>query len=244
LQQNNKIHLDFVITGTGRCGTVYAAKLLTSLGHPCTHESIFTPEGIFYALKTLGSGSLKNSKCSKKENSNWYPEGVLPVGESSYMAANFLGHKILNGVKIVHLIRDPAKVIFSWIRFGYFQNKTHKLLKPWEDNISIEIPEIWHYDNPIERACYYYLAWNKLIELNADESLYFKHRIEDGNGFLGFLNIEDKTDSFSNKHSNTNNKKGDKRSYKDIPESPLKEEIVKFAIEHGYDTSEKNSKIF
>lgn len=240
-----KIHLDFVITGTGRCGTVYAAKLLTSLGRPCTHESIFTPNGISHAKNVLQSGLIENSKCSLNKDSEWYPEGVLPVGESSYMAASFLDSPLLRGAKVVHLIRDPAKVMFSWLRFGYFQNDSNKRLKFWEDNLSILMPEIWHHKEPIERACYYYLAWNNLIELKANKDLYHKQRIEDGNGFLEFLNVEEKENAFSNKSENTNNineKDKDKRSYRDIPESPLKEEIVKFAIDHGYDVDEGSSK--
>lgn len=242
--QKQSIHLDFVITGTGRCGTVYAAKLLTSLGHPCTHESIFTPDGISHALKSIKSGKIKNSTVSKNGNLDWYPKGVLPVGESSYMAASFLDRKILHNVKVVHLIRDPAKVVFSWLRFKYFQSVPHPKLKYWEDNLALLMPEIWHYENPVERACYYYLAWNNLIELKANKSLYLKHRIEDGNGFLKFLNIEEKDNSFSNKKANTNNRNKDERSYRDIPESPLKEEILEFAIDHGYDVDDKRIKIF
>ena len=39
--KTDKQKLDFLVTGTGRCGTVYMAELLTSLGIPCGHESLF-----------------------------------------------------------------------------------------------------------------------------------------------------------------------------------------------------------
>ena len=37
--------LKYLVTGTGRSGTVYMARLLTSLGIPCSHEMIFDYRG-------------------------------------------------------------------------------------------------------------------------------------------------------------------------------------------------------
>lgn len=36
--------LQFVVTGTGRSGTVYASTLLTRAGIPCEHEKWFRPQ--------------------------------------------------------------------------------------------------------------------------------------------------------------------------------------------------------
>ena len=38
--------LKIISTGTGRCGTAYMSKLLTSVGIPCGHESLFTNKGL------------------------------------------------------------------------------------------------------------------------------------------------------------------------------------------------------
>jgi hypothetical protein len=34
----------YLVVGTGRCGTVYMAKLLSSVGVPCGHEATVTPQ--------------------------------------------------------------------------------------------------------------------------------------------------------------------------------------------------------
>ena len=47
------MNLKYIIASTGRSGTVYMARLLTSVGVPCGHESIFTWQGIEKAKKIL-----------------------------------------------------------------------------------------------------------------------------------------------------------------------------------------------
>ena len=64
--------LRVVVTGTGRSGTGFAARWLTSAGIPCGHEAFFSHRGYDKALVRL---DLK------------YPE---LAAESSWMAAPYL----------------------------------------------------------------------------------------------------------------------------------------------------------
>lgn len=73
-----------LITGTGRCGTGWMARALTAAGAPCGHEAAFTARG--------------HGDC------DW-------VAESSWLAAPYLDR--LDGVYVVHLVRDPLKTIAS-----------------------------------------------------------------------------------------------------------------------------------
>ena len=47
------MHLKYLITGTGRCGTVFCARSLTNLGTPCGHESIFDWRELELAIKKI-----------------------------------------------------------------------------------------------------------------------------------------------------------------------------------------------
>lgn len=73
---------EFVITGTGRCGTVFLANLIDKLGIPCRHEYFYEPEG--------------------------YSKRIGVRGDVSWMAVPFL--KDYKG-PVVHLVRHPVKVI-------------------------------------------------------------------------------------------------------------------------------------
>jgi hypothetical protein len=91
--------IKYIVTGTGRCGTMFFAKYLTSAGINCGHELIFTNSGVEAANKNL----LINNNVQ---------------ADSSYMAAPYLSHSLLKNAKIVHLVRDPIKVLNSFVS-GY-----------------------------------------------------------------------------------------------------------------------------
>jgi len=110
--------LKYLVTGTGRCGTVYMARLLTLAGIPCGHESIFDWKGITWAKRRLaGEVPLELSSIStiRLENGRWSPEpewltDVEAIeAESSYMAAPFLEESFLSETKVIHLVRHPIK---------------------------------------------------------------------------------------------------------------------------------------
>ena len=89
------------MTGTGRCGTTYMARLLTSLGIMCGHEAIFNYDGILKAnLRLQGKLNIKTSHVSSHDIltdtpiESWHdPETA--IAESSYLAAPFLKTKLL-----------------------------------------------------------------------------------------------------------------------------------------------------
>src|SRR6516165_7960197 len=56
--------LQYLVVGTGRSGTVYLARLLTSIKIPCGHERVFNGEDIDAALAILEQGG-SNSWCSQ-----------------------------------------------------------------------------------------------------------------------------------------------------------------------------------
>jgi hypothetical protein len=113
--------LKYLVTGCGRSGTVYMAKLLTSLGVPCGHETIFDFDGIERALERIaGSIPLKLSETSLRAKEDWVDVNTI-VADASYMAAPYLD--FFPDATIIHVVRHPVKVINSFCNYiHYFQN--------------------------------------------------------------------------------------------------------------------------
>ncbi|MEI8270832.1 MAG: hypothetical protein WCG45_05710 [bacterium] len=159
----------YLVVGTGRCGSVYMARLLTSLGIPCSHEAIFNYKGLDFAKKVLiGEAPLETSFCSthdilnNEEKLEDWLEGEI-IAESSYMAAPFLNESFLNEVKIIHVVRNPFKVISSFTEdVKFFEDGA--IYKEWKDFVFFHLPELKKIKDPIEMACYFYVTWNRMIE--------------------------------------------------------------------------------
>jgi len=150
--------LRVVATGTGRCGTGFTGKLLSSAGLLCGHESIFGPKGLDNALRLLKSSSL--------------------MAESSWLAAPFLGHDILKNTVIVHLVRHPEKTIQSQMRIGTWGDRpSNNAYAQFHWRV---MPDIKQYEtNRLARCAYKYVHWNRMIEENAQGHVYIRHNIED-----------------------------------------------------------------
>ena len=99
--------LKFLVTGSGRSGTNYMCRFLTSVNVMCGHESIFTYEGITEAIYRLHDPKLvSTSICSTLDKTSWF-DPQKQIAESSYLAAPYLDDPILEDTKILHLIRNP-----------------------------------------------------------------------------------------------------------------------------------------
>lgn len=174
----------YLVTGTGRCGTVYMARLLTSLGIPCGHESVFDYRGIRWAEKRLKREEpLELSYVSQTEYKDgkwkpldrWLVDLTSIVAESSYMAAPFLNEPIMQGATVIHVVRDPVKVVHSFCNYiDYF--KSHVGSNSYEQFIYRWVPELQKEMPQYDRACLFYVRWNEMIE-RGKPALF--HRIED-----------------------------------------------------------------
>jgi hypothetical protein len=173
----NKNKLWFTIVGTGRCGTVYFAKLLTAIGLPCGHERMFGPEGLEHALKF----NTNNSDVS--QHSGLVNKGNYFVAESSYMAVPYLEHSILNDTTVIHAIRNPIKVILSFHNKLQYWHSAH--LNRWETFIQ-NFVDVGN-GSPLDKCCKYVVDWNKNIEL-CQKKRYLRIKLEDGTEpLLNFL---------------------------------------------------------
>jgi len=196
--------LKYTITGTGRCGTLNIARNFTLAGIPCGHESIFDIGGIDTAKKRLnGEIKIHASGISTEfgNKSVWF-DPLLIQADSSYMAAPFLEDEVLRDTIIIHLKRDPLKVISSFVKnLGYFKT----LDNPWEKFIYLHVPTILDFETPLERACEYYIKWNEMISKHN----VVVHKIEDNPNILfEKLNLS-RLEKLSNERNFFNNRKED-----------------------------------
>lgn len=243
------LKLNYIVTGTGRCGTTFYARLLTSLEIPCVHEGIFNYKGLDWAkLVISGKGSIEPSHCSTHDVlSNRRLEPWLNTkdvkAESSYMAAPFLGDDILEEVKIIHVIRNPLDVISSHVvDANFFGVKPED--NPWLKFVFNHMPELKNIENKIERACYYYVHWNMMIEKIKEIRPYLLHKAEDmcDEKLIKFLNVK-KPEIFFEDNKINSWKKGDRRlRLEDIPNGKIKNDFIEITERYNYKI--KNKKIF
>lgn len=231
------LELEYIVTGTGRCGTLFAANYLTSAGVPCTHEAVFTPAGLDFAFRVLdGSEKAVSSKISKGDNLS---DCEIEISaESSYMAAPFL-RKFPN-TKTIHLVRNPMDVVGSFLGMGYFVSANPSPLPDDEQSkenclyerfIHSFLDELGEDMTSLDRACLYWAAWNEMIE--ASGMVAHRHRLEDPvEGLSGFLGREG---NYSNRRCNTMESVVKKRwSPNQIQNPSVRRRLKDVAKRYGY----------
>lgn len=235
------INLKYLVTGTGRCGTTYMARLLTSLGIMCGHESIFNPGGLAAAENKIYFGDKIETSLVSTKNiivdqpyEIWFDPKLIKA-ECSYMAAPFLAEKFLENTKIIHIVRNPFHVLSSFLydlNFFDFQQ-----LDIYKNYVLKHLPDIKNVKTNIERACYYYICWNQMIEKIKYTKPYFFHKVENKctKELCNFLEVEHFDNYFSD--SNINSWKRDRKktlSLADIPEGPIKKDFIETICRYGY----------
>lgn len=216
------IKLQLIGTGTGRCGTRYVAKLLSSAGLLCGHEYFFSFPGLHEARRRLN------------QERNAY------VGDISWLAAPLLDSVELRDALVIHVIRHPKKVIESMVRMP------ERMTPPYNSFLERHLPILLAYDEEIDKAALRYVGWNRWIErLCADGRPYVRYRIEDGPMALFDLlkevgavhKLPKEGDLFSNTKCNTKDGLG----YDPVEVDPneinfmLRAQLRGVAQEYGYD---------
>jgi hypothetical protein len=243
------MRLKYIITGTGRCGTVYLARVLTELEILCGHEAIFDCYGIDVALDRIkGERPLKLSDVSmmKFEGTHcsvipeWLPDINEIVADSSYLAAPYLQ---LFDVDFIHLVRDPIKVVNSFCNYiNYFKHPypSDPYGMVYEEFVYKYVPELHKPMTQYERACLYYVRWNQMIEKNLEGKKFIFHRIEDNlQPVLEFVGASGDV-RFTDTKVNSFEKTGKTFSLNDIKNSPLKRDFIDMGRRYGYPMDSEN----
>lgn len=232
--------LEYLVTGTGRCGTVYMARLLTQLGIPCGHETFFDYHGLSMAKGRLnGSTPFALSEVSTMQFSGqgaqllpvWLPDINKVVADSSYMAAPFIDDPLFDATTILHVVRNPVKVINSFCHYlGYF-SATRTV---WEDFIYGNFPELLDVPSQVERATLFYILWNEMIETKSANRSYFRFCIEATEPVFEFLGFEALAKRLPT-DINTFEKAGIRKlSLYDIPAGEIRDRLIAVGERYGY----------
>lgn len=235
-----------LVVGTGRCGTVFVAKLLTSAGLPCGHECVFRHDGFDRGLARLrGEEPVELSEISKlaslrdeEQGNYWFGDTAHVSADSSYMAAPYLDRPELADKMVVHVVRNPIQVVNSFaVGFKYFKDydKLHPTHKPYHDFIYEHVPEVKEKADPISRAAWYVVRWNEMIEAKARPENYYRHRVEvTGKKLLWRLGL-DAEKSYANTKCNHRVDMPDfVKSYADIPDRDAAAALEGLARRYGY----------
>lgn len=206
------MNIKYVVTGTGRCGTGYAARLLSSAGVPCGHEALYGLSGPdFQAAEATDPGI---------------------AADSSWLAAPFLKH-LPDGVQVLHLVRHPQMVVDSLMRIRFFSGDVSRY-QPYLDFARRHLRFLNKFETELEKAAYFWLVWNRLIEVNAPRGTPVV-RVEQGaDAILAALGIEPgERDLFDDKYYNTH---GDLTRTWDLNELPINilGEMAEMAGRYGY----------
>lgn len=231
---HKKNRLKFLVTGIGRSGTVFMARLLTSAGIMCGHESIFSHEGLEEAVRKLQhQARIYTSHVSLACTEKWYVS-YHQIAESSYLSAPFLQEDILSNVKIIHLIRNPLKVISSHcFDVNFFVDNLHA---PYHEFVYKHLPELKKIDNHIEKCTAYYIWWNELIENNLKDKKHLKLKVENANSpeLFSFLNVSPPAKPFDNFKINCWNVRDKDLTLDDIPSGEIKTQLIKLIEKYEY----------
>jgi hypothetical protein len=161
----------FVVTGCSRSGTKYMARLLSAVGHKCSHERVFN----LYRYRSPES-SIKHFES--------FPE---IQGDSSSDAVLFFD-ELPSRTVVLHQVRHPVAVIRSLMGIRFFAEpyKPSEYLAS-DHQVQLEFvekhlcPTIFKDTNEIARCMRYWVMWNQMAQRAEyyDSLRYFRYRVED-----------------------------------------------------------------
>jgi hypothetical protein len=132
--------MKYLITGCGRSGTLFASKLFSAVGSPCSHEVAF------------GAHVMKHHK-----SATWNPNFH---GEASWLAAPVIKRAWKDDLVILHQLRDPIEVIRSMVGIGSMGRET-----PYQRYIFHYLPELREIAkrSQVEACMAFWVLWNDMI---------------------------------------------------------------------------------
>jgi len=207
--------LKYIITGMPRSGTQFMAHLFRNAEIPCGHE-------MFFGFPGMGE-YVENAQA----DSSWLAGGVLEEWKEK-------------GVKILHITRNPIKVINSLFTRNFFEREginrgTLFMIYPY-----IFFPEIMN-KKAFDKYILFYIKWNEEIEKYADARV----KIEDVNEdlTLPFKKLDIPSIGTGIKRPEKANQGSKKQVITNdiLKNSQLYPQLVQKAKEYGYNEKDLNA---
>lgn len=193
-----------LITGCPRSGTAYLSRLFTYAGLPCGHEQKYNniPSDVSPDNFRTIVPAIKN-----------------PKAESSWWAVPHLK----NHDKIIHITRDPLKVISSMMKHSFLEGQDIA-------EVARTLPKILELQG-IERYAYFWTEWNSIIEKHTKTRYTVEEIDKNPRRFLAQF-IEPKAIYFNNHYNSWG--KYEQKTLKDIPAGEIKDNFIKKLKQYGY----------
>ena len=154
---------EFVVIGTGRCGTKFTARFLDNLGIGCSHEAYYTPEGPLLRNK--------NRYFRASVDASWLAVPFLPDSEQ----------------RVLHQVRNPIGVISSFYKLGFFDAKHYPRHRRYVDFAK----QYFEFSSSPARSCArWYIQWNKRCEAITTHRIRLESFSENADALAAWLQIE------------------------------------------------------
>lgn len=217
--------MKLLVTGCGRSGTQYFAAILNHLGIETSHERCFTHD--------------KDPLAEFLDVTQW-EEWKKVSAECSWIAAPFVEDHIPEDCFVVHLVRDPRKVVRCWF--------THNIIETSPVGAFVQkiLPECIE-GTPLDKAVAYVYLWNHML-LQSDK-VHMIHVEEINTDIIrdlflecGFPFDQEKTDDmFKGNAVPTNHQSCGSHnpvSWDEIVSTPYGNRLLAMSRELGYSTSQ------
>lgn len=173
----------FVVTGTGRCGTAFTARLLTCLGLPTAHQRWFRPYPLLRDPHRLPRSPWREAASRACEEVRRRRQRY--EGESSWLALPRLSR--YHGVVLLQ-VRHPLRVVSSFAASGFFSCPDASESGPWRRFAAAHCPLV---GDDLLDGMRWWARWNAWAATYAA----YVYRIEDldvagTRGLLRFLGRE------------------------------------------------------
>jgi len=231
----------FVITGCGRSGTTYMARIMSEIGCFCVHEKYFL------GIRRHGKIIIpENFPLSFKFNKITWK--MPPYGEAAWEAVPFLKY-LPRGTVIFHLVRNPIKFIRSRKKKGLdhifsFMDKYCPINIP--DSHNLTFSELSN-EKQVNYISEHWIRWNKEVAKfeHIKKYKYYRIKIEDINVNLlermlrsiNFKYNQEKIISSYNSIPRNIHSRGktDENITLNNIQSSIREKVIELALEYGYE---------
>lgn len=128
----------FLITGTGRSGTLFVSTALTYGGVKTGHEDVYTSEGM-------------SSWDEYEGDASWFATPLIKTGHASRPES------------LIHVTRHPSRVIASRYEVGLSPEIDHPILELWKPELCLPLDADETMD-PVDRFNWACDLWCQLVD--------------------------------------------------------------------------------
>jgi hypothetical protein len=203
----------FVITGTGRSGTGFMSKVLSGVGVPCYHESVYGPDG----------------------EAKW----SFQRGDSSWLALPHLEAGDFDGY-VLHVVREPVATINSFVGIRFFDDAMADKHGAYRQFAEVHAPEVFELSDPVERAVAWWVVWNERCAAVADATVRVEDLSGDDLVPLvraggAWHSPHQLTEAIAKVPTDVNSREKAELGWDDLPEGEWLGRLKVLAVGYGYD---------